>query len=686
MKNNSYICNVENLKTIILLCLLLPIKYSTPSVAKMRVDTTTLKRVMAYSQGVAEQVDGIHTNVYLRYFFNTERRNFTLMAIPSMYAISRGHREYAGETFSTIYIKDNNITEAVRHLNTGTIPHHRTAMTVLLKYLMPNIYGITMLDNQLLSPFNATNTKLYKYDITNLTDGRAEIIFRPKRYNTQLISGAAIVDRRTGRVISMRFGGEYDMVRFRTSMVMGEKGVRSLLPKTCDVEATFRFLGNKIKAFYHSVYDNPMVISDTLVNSHDMRLMQKVRPDSLPEKMKSAYLQHAQRTFETADNTKAKKEEKQWENALWDIVGDYLINRTKGTFGTKGQGAFRISPILNPLYLSYSKRKGITYKTKLNLNYNFSLNQEVSLGFNAGYSFKQGQLYFRMPLKYSFDKRKNGFAEIEIGNGNRITNSTIVDQLKHENVDSIDWGKMNLDYFKDFYIKAAVNYDLSDKWSIQPGLRLHRRSAIDKKGFNTANRPTTYYSFAPSLELQLRPIGWKGPIITLDYERGIKAGNAEMEYERIEADLSWKKQYHSLQSLSTRIGGGFYTAKNDKSYFLDYKNFRENNIPGGWNDDWTGEFQLLNSNWYNASEYYVRANVTYESPLMILSRIPYLGRLMEMERIYANMLFVEHLHPYMEYGYGFTNRFFSMGIFAATRNWKFDGVGFRFGFELFRDW
>ena len=32
------------------------------------------------------------------------------------------------------------------------------------------------------------------------------------------------------------------------------------------------------------------------------------------------------------------------------------------------------------------------------------------------------------------------------------------------------------------------------------------------------------------------------------------------------------------------------------------------------------------------------------------------------------------------------NRLFSMGVFAATRNNKFDGIGCRFGFELFKDW
>lgn len=649
-------------------------------------DSLVLQRVLTYKQSVAEEVDAIHTNIYLRYYFKTDKRNITLMAIPSMYAISRGHREYAGETYSNIYIKNNTIAEATRQLNTGTIPHHRSAMTTMMKYLMPNIYDITVLDNQILSPFNYYNTALYKYDITYLTDRRVEIAFRPKRYNTQMISGTAIADRETGRIIRVRFNGEYDMINFHVNAVMGKDGLHSLLPKTCDIDATFHFLGNKIQASYHSVYDNPVSLPDSITDSHDMSIMDEVRPDPLPEKFKAIYIRYDS-IKNKADSVEKKKEDKRWDKMLWDIFGDHIINRTKGNFGADGQGAFRISPILNPLELSYSGRRGVTYKLKINGSYSFSLYRELSLSFNSGYSFKQHQLYFRLPVRFTYNKKRNGFAEIEIGNGNRITNSNIVEQIKNETLDSIDWNKMNLDYFKDFYIKLNANYDISEKWSLQPGAVYHKRSAVDKTGFDIAKRPVKYYSFAPSLQIQFRPYGWKGPVFTADYERGIKnILNADMDYERFEFDASWKKQFHSLRTLSLRIGSGFYTSKSRNAYFLDYTNFRDENIPGGWNDDWTGEFQLLNSNWYNASEYYIRTNTTYESPLMLLSRIPYIGRLMEMERIYINTLFVEHLHPYIEYGYGFTNRFFSIGVFLATRNKDFDGFGCRFGFELFRDW
>jgi hypothetical protein len=138
--------------------------------------------------------------------------------------------------------------------------------------------------------------------------------------------------------------------------------------------------------------------------------------------------------------------------------------------------------------------------------------------------------------------------------------------------------------------------------------------------------------------------------------------------------------------LSLRAGLGLYTDKSKDGYFLDYNNFRENYIPGGWNDEWSGEFELLNSNWYNASKFYVRANATYESPMLLLSWIPLVGQVVEKERIYISALSIRKLTPYVEIGYGFTNRLFSMGIFCGRSAHHFEGFGVKWGFELFNNW
>ena len=61
--------------------------------------------------------------------------------------------------------------------------------------------------------------------------------------------------------------------------------------------------------------------------------------------------------------------------------------------------------------------------------------------------------------------------------------------------------------------------------------------------------------------------------------------------------------------------------------FVDYTNFHDDNIPGGWNDSWSGEFKLLPSQWYNASDYYVRGNFTYEAPMIATAWLPLLGNI-----------------------------------------------------------
>lgn len=258
LENYLYICNVKASTSIFIFCVVSFLLQTVGAYAETESDSLILKRVLNYKRSIPSTMDDIHTNAYVRYFLKTEKRNFTLMAIPTMYAISRGNREYAGESYSTLYIKDNAVKQAVRQLNIGTIPNHKIAMETVMKYLMPDIYNVTILDNQLLSPFNASNVRLYRYVVTRLTTDRAEIVFRPKRHNTQLISGSAIVDRTTGRIVKIDFNGEYDMMNLNITAVMGREGLRSLMPKTCNIEAKFHFAGNKISSAFYSVYDNPI--------------------------------------------------------------------------------------------------------------------------------------------------------------------------------------------------------------------------------------------------------------------------------------------------------------------------------------------------------------------------------------------------------------------------------------------
>jgi hypothetical protein len=134
-----------------------------------------------------------------------------------------------------------------------------------------------------------------------------------------------------------------------------------------------------------------------------------------------------------------------------------------------------------------------------------------------------------------------------------------------------------------------------------------------------------------------------------------------------------------------RFGTGLYTSKSTE-YFLDFSNFHDENLPEGWNDDWSGNFQLLGGREYNESKYYIRTNVSYESPLLLATWLPYLGKYIEKERFYISGVLLERSRPYYELGYGFTNRYISVGAFASFRNTRFEKFGVKFDFELFKRW
>ena len=651
-----------------------------------------MSRVFSYASGVkasTANADSVTSHTYIKYRISTDRRNFTLLAVPTMYAVAHsGERKHIGEAYDKIEIDKDEIAKVTRLLQRSTIPHNRKTMPILVKYLTPDIYGQTLIGDFMLSPFNRNNRRFYRYRTVSFMNSSTTIIFKPKVKSTQLVSGTAEVDPKTGRIKSAVISGEYDMIMFTLNVVMGTEGRLSLYPAECVLDSRFRFVGNRISARYEARYGLPPVPADTIADKADTTLLALVRPYPLTPADSECFQRYYSRSSAIADTTRHEPMTTRRKKNLWGKIGETLVTRISSDFGgEERKGNIRLNPILNPLYFGYSGRRGLVYKFDVRMRYSFSANSEIALRLKSGYSFKQKHIYYIVPATYTFNKRHNGYVELEFAGGDRITNSTVADAIKGMKSDSIRWDDMNLKYFKDTKLRLDLHYDLSPKFGIQVGANFHRRTAIDKKSFSALNLPIHYTSASPLLELEYRPYGYQGPIITANYERSIKGFcNAGIDYERYEFDAQYKRQMASLSTLQMRAGVGFYSHKGDDWYFLDYSNFRENNIPGGWNDDWANEFELLNSNWYNASPYYVRGNLTYESPILVAAWIPFFGRYIEKERIYVNALGVRQLHPYIEYGYGIRTRLFSAGLFIGQSNRRFEGAGLRFGVELFRQW
>lgn len=657
-----------------------------------------IHRLLAYSSTTQEDSVGSSHTVYYRYNFMTLRRNPTLYLVPSMYKLAHGERNYVGETYGYFTRMKNGKYLMQKQVTAGTIAHYRKAMPTVIDLMLPHIYSVSLYDKHLLSPFNKKNIKFYKYKLKR-KDNKCWILeFKPRIANTQLVKGDAIIDAATARVQYMLFRGEYDMIHFTVGLDMGTDEEKLQIPIKSHVSADLKFLGNHTTAKFLAYYDIPKAIPDTATESTSLELMDQLRPCPLTkweEKIYSEYYQPINTDSITTlahangenDTTTIKaitgaEKYKRIKKATWTALDDYVWSSLHAQMA---HGEIKMSPVINPVSLAYSPRRGLSYKLKLNSNYNFSEKSKIDFNPYIGYNFKVKQFFYEIPIRYTFNSMRDGWIQFKFRNGNRIYNSSIFESIKNQRKDTIDFNQLELTYFDDKELRLDVNLELTRLLDIQLGVVYHSRKPVKEKDFEQVGVLPHFRTFAPTVSVRMRPyVG--GPILAVNYERGIKGiYRANSEYERWEFDASMKKKMQQQRYFNIKIGGGFYSNKST-TYFVDYENFHQDNLPEGWNDDWTGDFQLLNSNWYNASKFYARANTSYESPLMIFSRLPLIGKIIESERIYGGLLFIEHSKPYWEVGYGFTNKYFSIAAFTSLLNEEIYNTGIKFSFELFRKW
>ena len=647
-------------------------------------DSLILPRIYAYPQYHQPYTDSITDNIYIKLRFNVEKRNATLWLIPTMYSLAKDERQYIRETYSKFLYTNEHDFDIISQVKSGTIRHNRNAMPTLVDLITPKIYDESLFEGHILSPFHKANKRLYKYrQNINSADGTTRIDFTPKLYNTQLLNGYAIVETETGRILRTVFNGEFDMINFRTELNYSNQGGRFITPWRSSTAASFKFAGNRISANLTSMHNCKAELPDSILWAEGKATMDTLRPIPLTVEEEELY-EKTEDYFPTppAPEDTITKKPNFFKKIFWDTIGETLVTPIRAE---SEQTYFRLSPIIDPLAIRYSDSKGFSYKMKLRFQYTFSPHRYLTFNPYFGYNFKIKQFFFDAPLRMTYNPKRNGYAELTMGNGNRISNSTVAELIKEEFGDTLDFTNMDMNKFKNTYIRAYNNIMLFDWLDIETGLVFHRRSAVNKTMMTRYNMPTVYTSFAPMMGIKILP--WeKGPLFTFTWERGFdKIFSSNISYERWESDAQWKIKMPGLRLLNLRAGYGTYSHR-EQNYFVDFDNFQETNLPDGWNDDWTGDFQLLNGSEFNRSDYYIRANASYESPLMIATWLPYVGKYIEKERFYINSVLLERTRPYYEIGYGFTNRYISVAAFASFKNSHFQNTGFKFDFELFRRW
>lgn len=656
----------------------------------------TLNLIFSYRDRHIATIDTTDAQVYLKHTFKTiGKRNLTLKLVPSMYSIAKGHRNYIGETIGSARVLGHRIIDMTPQLTISTIRKNRKVMPVIIDYATPNIYGEQLFGDNVLSPFYKGNARYYRYKAMVMSDSLVRITFKPKINNTQLVTGWAIAEKNNGKIQRCHLRGTFDMIDYNINIIMDKTD--RLLPSSCSTKARFKFLGNRIEAELTAAYGTSPKSSPSFDKAKDVPFdkaqdakkkdlnskmtMDSLRPMPLDSFERDIYNSYNKEIKDKEQDSADVKNENFGEKAL-NVIDDNLLSTLRFS---SDNSYLKLSPLINPLELSYSNSRGLAYRIKLDAKHYFSDNQSISINPRFGYNFKIDKFFYKLPLRYNINEKKESWIELLLENGNRITNSSVLDMIKHSSRDTIDFSGLGLDYFDDKQMKLHGNFYISPKLSVELGCTYHKRSAVNSHNFDSIGQTNSYNSFAPLVSVSYLPSPTM-PVFTASYERSIKGVlNSNIEYEKWEIDASYKKHISGMKILNIRLGGGFYTNKST-DYFVDFCNFRENYLPEGWDDEWTGNFQLLRSQWYNASEYYLRMNASYESPLMIMSRLPLIGKYVETERFYIGALRIQDTKPYSELGYSFTNRYFSAGVFTSFLGTKYHDIGFKFTMELFRRW
>jgi hypothetical protein len=643
-----------------------------------------LRKINSYYFSMRQDIpDTLTTNIYNKSGLQITKRNYFLLTIPNMMRIARhGENNLLRETYGEYErTRRNNLNLKQQYLLQTNVYKRRQIVEKANDIVQMNIYSPTIVDDYFLSPVRQSNKKFYIYHNQKIDNNHIELSFKPKVSNTQLVSGSVIIEENTGKITEYTIAGYHQFFNFKVNVTHGDNGYESILAKKITGTLSMNFLGNHLLFSILNVPNIGIALNDTLVNSSDSVLMERVRPTPLTAEERHILYE------DSAAMMRMRKSSHSFGNVMSKIVLRSLFDRVRFNFGKNDQCQLKVGPLMNPFYFGYSGKKGIVYRSKFIFNYDFNDDHNLYIKTVLGYSFKQKQIYATIPVKYRFNKEHNAYVELYLKSGNHITSSALLNRVKEETRDSVDFSRYKIDYFRDIQTRLTGHYEVHPRLGFETGIVYYYRQALNAKVLRELGKSPHYSTFAPTMKVQYTPWGRRGPTFTADYEHAFHGiFGSDDTYDRWEFDAAYQIPMPCMRKIYTRAGAGFYTHKGKDEYFLDYNNFHHNYNIDEWHEDWIGEFELLDANWYNASDFYVRLNTCYESPLLFAALIPKVGKVIEKERIYISALAIRKYYPYVELGYAFTNHIFSLGLFTAFSHKKYEGVGVKFNIEIFDDW
>lgn len=695
-------------------------------------DTTTtvsadslMQRLFAMVENKEFAVGESLSKLYVKQYANLDKWHLGLNFIPGMTRFDRKEKHYLTELFYNVHARDYTLPAVRRMASVTTHRHGSGEMDRVMGFMLSSLFHDKLFQGGYLSPLHSVNSRYYKYEIDKAGDtassakGLVKISYKTKIDNIKLLKQGWMVLDDSCRIHEFYAEGWDEQSRFKVLYRMGDDGLKRYLPHTIELSLTYNFAWNNLDVTATGVYDYelamplereqkkkyPYNLTGVIDNTIDIQEIPDyddyiIRNRLLPltPSDSALYTRKGVINKTTLTQKEQKKERNMVVDWLWNF-GDQMIS--SHTLNWEG-GNLRLAPIIKPSYLSYSSSRGLSYKTKLYFTHRMKNRRSLSLRPMMGYNFKQKTFYWDADGRYRFDPLHLGEIILDVGSGNRTYSSVALDRIKNIAYDSLNFKDLNLNYFKNIYASFGVKREIANGLELLVGVNYHKRKLVghadkllEQDGVSLKSK---YTQFAPHLLVVWQPgmyyyikdgakinIGSNMPRFTIDVEQGVRGLlGSSGEYTRAEIDVQYNYKVNETDALYLRGGGGGFIYTHDV-YFADYAFLRHNNLPIDRSDELDGTFQLLDSEWYNAANRYMRFHLTYESPFLVLQRMLPRVNFLKYERLYFNMLFISHLTPYSEFGYGVETPYIDTGFFVSFENHKLNQLGYKISISLFRD-
>ena len=691
-----------------------------------------MERVVSFAPFYKEMVKDYQAKLYMKGTLKVPRKNQLIRFLPTMFRMKKGVNEYLTETMGDLHYTMPDIYDYKVNAQTGTASHFWEMDGRLYDYFQINVYQPTLLKDKLISPLAPNAKEYYRFRVDTVVAKGTHVLYKirfiPRNRSYQLVGGYLVVCDQIWTIREFCFFGRSEMIQFNNRICLGEIGsAEEFIPISYELEANFNYLGNRIDGYYEAmlkyedvnlqmplVRKKPKVGKDkydltasyTLQNDTNKVLYSYQAFDTLRLKPLSDAEKQLYEDFQQ-NNTLTNQQEHP-RKVFWSSVGDLLT--TRNTYDIGDASNIRVSPLINPFLVSYSGSRGWSYRQELRYTRTFNDDRLLRIVPRIGYNFTEKALYWRIKSDLYYWPQKNASLHVELGTGNRIYSSEVIDDLKALPDSTFDFNLIHLDYFKDLYMNIEHRWEIVNGLTLGLGVSTHQRSEVNRSRWIPINGSGTlvgidpevlkrfrhsYGSFAPRISLSWTPgqyyymqgkrkvnLHSHYPTIAIDMERGLKGVfGSTGSYERIEVDLQHTIPLGGLRNIYYRLGGGAFTNQ-EEMYFVDFVNLKRSNLPVGWNDEIGGVFQLLDARWYNSSREYLRGHFTYEAPFIFLPHKRLTQHVLN-ERLYLNLLSMPRLNPYIELGYGVGTHIFDFGLFVSFANGKYQELGCKFTFELF---